>query len=259
MKLILSTILVFLLSSISSLSTGVMALSPHASDATYAESEQIALAVAKDLALDLSEKIFQGEIFSQPMSAWQFNSAYGFDSFVKDLSKQNIIQQYHGLGNLIMLSGDYEQHSVLMHVERVGADAYRGFLSVMPSQALSFALSEVEQFQQYLLKEQALASAKKVPWLAPSASLLLDIKTTPYQSQQIYLVPQQEPTLLREHVAINLKHMGWQTSDVDDFGLSLWTKGSQQLRLFFSQQAEGTALYVLTQDLTKEAYENTHE
>ena len=73
MKLILSTILVFLLSSISSLSTGVMALSPHASDATYAESEQIALAVAKDLALDLSEKIFQGEIFSQPMSAWQFN------------------------------------------------------------------------------------------------------------------------------------------------------------------------------------------
>lgn len=256
MKLILSTILVFLLSF---MSIGVMALSPHASDATYAESEQIAVVVAKDLALDLSEKIFQGEIFSQAVSAWQFQSDYGFEEFIKTLPKQAIIQQYHNVGNLLMLSGDYQQHSVLLHVERLGAGAYRGFLSVMPSQAGHFSADEVEQFQKYLLKEQALASAKRVPWLASSASLLLDIKTTPYQSQQIYLVPQQEPTLLREHVAINLKHMGWQTSDVDDFGLSLWTKGSQQLRLFFSQQAEGTALYVLTQDLTKEVYENTHE
>ena len=258
MKLILSALLVFLLSSISSLSTGVMASSLHSSDNPYAKAEQIAVVVAKDLALDLSEKIFQGEIFSQPMSAWQFDSAYGFDSFVKDLSRQKIIQQYHGLGNLIMLSGDYEQHSVLMHVERVGADAYRGFLSVMPSQALSFALSEVEQFQQYLLKQPATLEKSRVSWLPLSAVLLLDIKSAPDQSQQIYLDPM-PLELLQQEVLSNLKDLGWQKNIVEDLGLSLWTKGSQQLRLFFSQQAEGTALYVLTQDLTKEAYENTHE
>lgn len=258
MKLILSTLLVFLLSSISSLSTGVMASSLHFSDTSYAESEQIALAVAKDLALDLSEKIFQGEIFSQPISAWQFDSTYGFDSFVKDLSKQNIIQQYHGLGNLIMLSGDYQQHSVLLHVERLGAEAYRGFLSVMPSQALSFALNEVEQFQQYLLKQPATLEKSRVSWLPLSAVLLLNIKSAPDQSQQIYLDPM-PLELLQQEVLSNLKDLGWQKNIVEELGLSLWTKDSQQLRLFFSQQAEGTALYVLTQDLTKEVYENTPE
>lgn len=258
MKLMASTLLAILLSVLGLTSTGSMASSPHASDVPYVEAEQLAAELSQELRLDLSQLIFQGEIFSQAMSAWQFHSEYGFGALITALSKQQIIQQYHGIGNLIMLSGDYGQHNVLMHVERTGGDAYRGFLSVMPSQGGSFSSDEVEQFQQYLLKQQANLANSSVSWMPQSATLLLDIKSTPSQSQQIYL-DSSELEVLQQEVLINLTSLGWQKSITEDLGLSLWTKGSQQLRLYFSQQAEGTALYVLVQDLTKDVYENTHE
>lgn len=258
MKLMVSTLLAILLSVLGLASTGSMASSPNSSDIHYAEAEKFAAQLSKELRLDLSQLIFQGEIFSQAMSAWQFHSEYGFGAFVKALPKQEIIQQYHGIGNLIMLSGDDGQYNLLMHIERTGDDAYRGFLSVMPSQGGGFSSDEVEQFQQYLLEQQANLANSSLSWMSQSAALLLDIKSTASQSQQIYL-DSSELEVLQQEVLINLTSLGWQKSITEDLGLSLWTKGSQQLRLYFSQQAEGTALYVLAQDLTKDVYENTHE
>lgn len=258
MKLITSTLLLFSLCYLGFINTDSIASSTHLTSPSYLEAEQIAVELSKTLTLDLGQLIFQGELFSQPLSAWQFSSEFGFLGFVTALSKQHQVQQYQSVGNLIMLSGDYKQHSLLMHVERTGHEAYHGFLSVMPNQGQSFNANEAELFQQHLLNQQNAFFASKVPWLPPSVTLLMDIKSTSFQSQQIYLVPL-EIERLRQEVVMNLTDLGWQKSSADNLGLSQWTKGSQQLHLHYSQQAEGTAIYVLAQDLTKEVYESTHE
>ena len=252
MKFIASMLLVFLMTLLTFISGVSLASS------TYAEAEQIATAIATELTLDLSQLIFQGEIFSQATSAWQFHSEHGFGALLKALPKQDIIQQYHGFGNLIMLSGEYAQHSVLMHIERTGVDAYHGFLSVMLSSTADFSADEAPQLQHYLLSQQEVTVNGSALWIPQDAVLLLDIKSNPFLSQQIYLTPT-SLDILQQDVLLNLTSLGWQKNMNEEMGLSVWTKGTQQLRLYFSQQLEGTALYVLTQDSTKEIYEHTHE
>lgn len=258
MKLIISTLLLFILCYLGFINTDSIASSSQVVNPSHLEAEQIAAELSQVLSLDLEQVIFQGELFSQPISAWQFGSDFGFLGFVAALSKQNMIQQYQSLGNLIMLSGDHKQHNLLMHLERTGDESYRGFLSVMPNQGQRFDATEAELFQQYLLGQQEIISARGVPWLPPSATLLMDVQSTPFQSQQIYLVSLELESLQQE-VWMSLTNLGWQKSSTDNLGLSQWTKGSQQLQLYFSQQAEGTALYVLAQDLTKDVYEITHK
>ena len=156
-----------------------------------------------------------------------------------------------------MLHGEYGQHHILLQLERLSADAYRGFLSVMSNQGASFSSDESEQFHRYLLKDTAVLAEKRASWLPESSLLLMDIKSNSHQSQHIYLDPMALEALQTE-VVLNLNNLGWQKSITDELGFSLWTQGSQQLQLYFSQQAEGTALYVLTHDLTRDVYENTH-
>lgn len=258
MKLIISTLLLFSLCYLGFINTDSIASSSHLTSPPHLEAEQIAVELSNALTLDLSQLVFQGELFSQPISAWQFGSEFGFLGFVAALSKQNMVQQYQSVGNLIMLSGDYKQHDLLIHVERTGDESYRGFLSVMPNQGQSFDSTEVVLFQQHLLVRQEGLSAGAELWLPSSALLLMDIKSTSFQSQRIYLTSLDIESMQQE-VRRSLTSLGWQKSNADNLGLSLWTKGTQQLQLYFSQQVEGTAIYALAQDLTKDIYESTHE
>ncbi|MDO5667222.1 MAG: hypothetical protein Q4G44_05305 [Alcaligenaceae bacterium] len=216
--------------------------------------------LARQLSLDLEQKIFQGEVFSLTMSAWQIKADYGFEQLLDALSKQSILQQYHSMGNLIFLSGEYGQHSVLLQLERLGAEAYRGILSVMPVAPTTFgdfSAAESGALKQYLHQETKLLAGRALSWVPESAVLLMSIKSTPTRAQYIYLdsaSAEDLNTLLKA----NLMALGWRQSSTDGLGLKLWSKQSQEIQLYFSQQVEGTALYVLSNDLSKDYYEDTH-
>lgn len=216
----------------------------------------VANELGQQLSLELKDKIFQGEVFSHSLTAWQIKSDVGFATLLQALSKQHILQQYHSIGNLMMLSGEYGQYTILLQIERLGIEAYHGILSVIPAQTPRFSGVKSEQLYWHLLQEIKSFRDQTMSWLPESAIPLMNIKTSVNRSQHIYLDPM-EIDALNDVVKSNLLSAGWIKSVTPDFGLSLWSKQSQQLRLYFSPQAEGTALYVLSYDLSKDTYENT--
>ena len=52
---------------------------------------RIAEELAIKLSLGLRNKVFQGAIFSQTISAWRIQSEHGFDELINALSKQMIL------------------------------------------------------------------------------------------------------------------------------------------------------------------------
>lgn len=214
--------------------------------------------LASQLALVPGKKIFQGQVFSQSMTAWQIKADEGYSQLLRSLSRQNILQQYHSIGNVMMLSGEYAQHTVLLQLERLGPEAYQGILSVMPMASPSFSERDSQRLSHYLLKESRQLATQSMAWLPLSATLLMHIKNSPWHSQFIYL-DSMNPQALNTLITANLAAAGWQKNSSEEFGLSLWRKESQELQLYFSQQAEGTALYVLSHDLSKDIYEDSHQ
>ena len=66
----------------------------------------VAHEVSQRLSLELREKVFQGQVFSQALSAWQVSSETDFSNLLRRLAKQSVFQQYHSIGNVIILSGE---------------------------------------------------------------------------------------------------------------------------------------------------------
>lgn len=205
--------------------------------------EHLVEELSRYFSLDLMQKVFQGEIFSQATNAWQISSNYGFEQLLSALAKQNILNQYLSVGNLIIFSGEYKNNSVLLHLERLSDEAYQGYLSVMSLNSQEFSHENAKQLNEYLLREGTHLALKKATWLPASALLLMDIKNNPQVSQRIYLDPMDLESF-KTMVSSNLINAGWTKKTRDEMGLSVWNKGSQQLQLHFSQHTEGTALYI---------------
>ncbi|WP_432787167.1 hypothetical protein AAEX37_01260 [Oligella sp. MSHR50489EDL] len=222
----------------------------------HKEAEMVAYELSQRLSLELRDKVFQGKVFEQPISAWQLRSDAAFSNLLQALAKQSIFQQYHSIGNLIMLSGEFAQYAVLLQIERIHGDAYQGILSVMPSAQTGFTTEQSEELYQHLLSEFKGGAKQRFSWVPDSALLLMNIQGDKQRSQHIYFETM-EPAAFKNTIKNNLLSAGWKAGSTADFGLSLWTKQRQQVRLYFSAQAEGTALYVLSDDLSKDSYEIT--
>lgn len=221
------------------------------------EAKLVAAELSQHLSFKLGEKIFEGKVFSQAMSAWKIPLNHEFSSLMRELSKQKILTQYHSIGNLIMLTGEYEQSSVLLYLERFNGDVYQGFLSVANNELQDFSTESSVKLHRYLLDRQTAIKKQWPPWMPDSATLLMDVKLNAEQTQYIYL-DSRSLSELKEVVSVNLKNANWESWLSAESGLSTWTNGHQQLQLYFSSQAEGTALYVLIQQNVKELHENSH-
>ena len=221
------------------------------------EAKLVASELSQHLSFELGEMIFEGEVFSQAMSAWKIPLNHEFSSLMRELSKKKILTQYHSIGNLIMLTGAYGQSSVLLYLERLNGDAYQGFLSVANNELQDFLIVSPVKLHRYLLDRQDSIRKQWPSWVPESASLLMDVKLNAEQTQYIYL-DSRSLSELKEVVSVNLKNANWEPWLSAESGLSTWTNGHQQLQLYFSSQAEGTALYVLIQQNVKELHENSH-
>lgn len=218
---------------------------------------RVAEELAIKLSLGLRNKVFQGAIFSQTLSAWRIQSEHGFDELINALSKQTILNQYQALANVITLSGEYAHNSVLLQIERTSLDGYQGSLSIMPLKSTPFSYKEEDQLHRFLIREATNLIQQKMLWLPKSSELLMDIEIDTGISQQIYLISM-TANELREILSTNLKLLGWRKNDSEDLGFSVWSRNNELLKLYFSDQKEGTALYVSSRGLSKEVYESSY-
>ena len=219
---------------------------------------EIAAKFSNVMNVDVGQIVFYGEVFSQPTTVWQIESEQGFNALLQSLSKQNMMSQNHSVGNLLMLSGEYAQHHLLLQLERLENNAYHGFLSVMNGQEITDQIDDPVQFYRYLLEKEKLNEDNHAPWLPDSALLLMNIKSPSAPTQSIYFLPINHETL-QEDIRANMTALGWYEKVKNELGFSTWHKDDQRIQFYYSQQAEGTALYVLDHNLIKDVYENTHE
>ena len=218
----------------------------------------VAHEVSQRLSLELREKVFQGQVFSQALSAWQVSSETDFSNLLRRLAKQSVFQQYHSIGNIIILSGELGKYSLLLQLERINFDAYQGLLSVMPAIPFAFHTSSSAPLYTHLVNEFKGLSPQRLAWLPSSSLLLMNIQSDNQRSQQIYF-DAMDIASFQQQLENNLILAGWERSNSTEFGLSLWSKQGRQVRLYYSAQAEGTALYVLSDDLSKDSYEITDQ
>lgn len=201
------------------------------------------------LRLPVKEQIFEGEIFGQAVQAWLVEGESGFPDLLNELSKKRIFADYMSLGHLIQFSGDYQGYSLLLQVERVAAEGYRGFISMMPSYEGRYGVGEEEELHQ-LLSEKAVVHQSHVDWLPATATLLLDTKSLGTR-QQIYslLMPLEQ---LRSEVSQTLVAQGWRQMHDEGFGLARWQRDGRQLRLYFKEDGALSIVYLLDHALTKD-------